>query len=301
MNSFNFIIKEFPSLESIKEVEDNVIFSLSISDLSDIKGIDLNGLHSSKIYQINNFNFSICFNFTRDVAINDKLIAAILESKNFLLQVFFHPKFLKQNGLPSVFVFQEGGYTESVKKFMSDLASSFFSRGLDGLECIYFNAEDDYSNLQASIIYEYKNNISFEEWYYKLLTQKYYLGNHLSINQISNKSIVDIVKLKKKSEEKFKSSLPHQYQFSQKFILLKTKTPALEVKLRQNTEDLENQKKYLTVVKQQDEVIKINNFYHNEYEILPSWYKKIGHIIKVLQGKRSFRSLYDSNVKKYKN
>jgi|SRR3954469_23639091 hypothetical protein len=301
MNNFNFIIKEFPSLESIKAVDENVIFSISINDLSDIKRIDLNTLHSGKLYQASNFNLSICFNFTNNVAANDKLIAAILESKNFLLQVFFHPKFLKRNGLPAVFVFQEGGYTEAVKKFMNDLASSFFSRGLDGLECIYFNAEDDNSNLQGSIIYEYRDNASFEKWYYKLLTQKYYLGNYLSINRISNKLITDIVKLKKTSEENFKSSLPHQYQFSQKFILLKTKTPALESKLKQNTEDLENHKKYLTIVKQQDEAIKINNFYHNEYEILPTWYKKLGHIIKVLQGKRAFRSLYDSNVKKYKN
>jgi hypothetical protein len=71
--------------------------------------------------------------------------------------------------------------------------------------------------------------------------------------------------------------------------------------LKQNTEDLENQKKYLNVVKLQDEAAKINSFYYYEYEILPLWYKKIGHIIKVLQGKRRFRSLYNSNVKKYKN
>jgi hypothetical protein len=49
-----------------------------------------------------------------------------------------------------------------------------------------------------------------------------------------------------------------------------------------------------------DEVDYILRFYKNEYEILPLWYKRFGHIIKVLQGKRSFRSLYDKNVKKYK-
>jgi hypothetical protein len=50
-----------------------------------------------------------------------------------------------------------------------------------------------------------------------------------------------------------------------------------------------------------DEVNYILRFYRNEYEILPLWYKRFGHIIKVIQGKRSFRSLFDKRVKKYKD
>lgn len=50
-----------------------------------------------------------------------------------------------------------------------------------------------------------------------------------------------------------------------------------------------------------NEVDYILKFYKNEYEILPLWYKRFGHVIKVLQGKRSFRSLYDKKVKKYKD
>jgi hypothetical protein len=42
-------------------------------------------------------------------------------------------------------------------------------------------------------------------------------------------------------------------------------------------------------------------WYHNEYEILPVWYKKFGHIIKVIMGKRSFKSLFSDKVKKYKD
>ncbi|MFN4313884.1 MAG: hypothetical protein ACK4E0_06310 [Chitinophagaceae bacterium] len=45
----------------------------------------------------------------------------------------------------------------------------------------------------------------------------------------------------------------------------------------------------------------ISEFYRTEYEILPTWYKRFGHIIKVLMGKRSFRSLFNDNVKKYKD
>lgn len=48
------------------------------------------------------------------------------------------------------------------------------------------------------------------------------------------------------------------------------------------------------------DVMKIKKFYYNEYEILPRWYKQVGHVIKVVMGKRTFRSLFNKNVKKYK-
>jgi len=41
-------------------------------------------------------------------------------------------------------------------------------------------------------------------------------------------------------------------------------------------------------------------WYHHEYEVLPTWYKRLGHIIKVLTGRRTFRSLFSDKVKKYK-
>ncbi len=42
-------------------------------------------------------------------------------------------------------------------------------------------------------------------------------------------------------------------------------------------------------------------WYHHEYEILPTWYKRLGHIIKVLMGKRTFPSLFSDKAKKYKD
>jgi len=36
----------------------------------------------------------------------------------------------------------------------------------------------------------------------------------------------------------------------------------------------------------------IQSWYNKEYEVLPLWYKRIGHLIKVLQGNRSIKSFY---------
>ncbi len=41
----------------------------------------------------------------------------------------------------------------------------------------------------------------------------------------------------------------------------------------------------------QKEVQSIKEWYNNEYEVLPIWYKRLGHVIKVMIGKRSFKSL----------
>lgn len=48
----------------------------------------------------------------------------------------------------------------------------------------------------------------------------------------------------------------------------------------------------------QKEYYDIKQWYYEEYEILPLWFKRLGHIVKVLTGKRTFRSLFSDNVKK---
>ena len=49
---------------------------------------------------------------------------------------------------------------------------------------------------------------------------------------------------------------------------------------------------------QQKEYYDVLDWYKKEYEALPLWYKRFGHIIKVLMGKRSFRSLFNDKFKK---
>jgi hypothetical protein len=62
-------------------------------------------------------------------------------------------------------------------------------------------------------------------------------------------------------------------------------------------------KSFLSLSKevQKKEYYGVRDWYRNEYEILPLWYKRFGHIIKVITGKRSFRSLFNDKTKKYKD
>ena len=71
-------------------------------------------------------------------------------------------------------------------------------------------------------------------------------------------------------------------------------------------EQLESLQNYIlnyniAIARYEKQVTELLRFYKNEYEILPLWYKRLGHVIKVLMGKRTFRSLFDDRAKKYQN
>ena len=48
------------------------------------------------------------------------------------------------------------------------------------------------------------------------------------------------------------------------------------------------------------DIVRLKRFYQHEYEVLPLWYKQFGHVIKVLMGKRTLKSLWRDDVKKYR-
>lgn len=49
--------------------------------------------------------------------------------------------------------------------------------------------------------------------------------------------------------------------------------------------------------KYKDDYESLFEYYHKEYEVLPVWFKRLGHIIKVLTGHRKFKSLINDEAK----
>jgi hypothetical protein len=298
MNTLNYIVKEMPDWQFIYSLKEKIIISFNIKDINDLKNININSLHANRIYLTDNFSFSLYFNFENDKAANDKLISDILENKMFLLQLIYHPKFARQNGIPIIFILKENEYSESLNLFMNDVRSFLFSIGIEELECINCNNKNKLLNTELGIVINYRSKANFEEKYYNLL-QNYYIGNYIGIViEEIERTIIDISICKEMVEDKFKSNSIYQYLFSENYIHFKNTSLFLKSELKKKCVELENQNIYINILKHQDEAIKINNFYFNEYEILPSWYKRFGHIIKVLQGKRSFSSLYNNSNKK---
>jgi hypothetical protein len=98
---------------------------------------------------------------------------------------------------------------------------------------------------------------------------------------------------------------PAIYYLLQKNRFSDAKQRELQSEIGLLNESFDSLKSYYTFYNEPDtgykrKINEIVDFYKNEYEILPLWYKRLGHVIKVLMGKRTFRSLFNDNVKKYK-
>lgn len=63
--------------------------------------------------------------------------------------------------------------------------------------------------------------------------------------------------------------------------------PQKEASALNNISLLEMEQAYIKKVQQ------IQDWYNKEYEVLPLWYKRLGHVIKAMLRKRSFKSLFD--------
>lgn len=73
--------------------------------------------------------------------------------------------------------------------------------------------------------------------------------------------------------------------------ILSAEKKDLETQVINLSQELENHKKYLDIALRQKETEHILDFYHKQYEVLPLWYKKIGHLIKIILGRRKIKSL----------
>jgi hypothetical protein len=116
----------------------------------------------------------------------------------------------------------------------------------------------------------------------------YYLGNYnqlqSSLSTIEHENL--LLKIKQKNSMHYLKMLRQAslQQIHQIELLNSQRTEAVhektDGKLLKEIEDLK---------KNRDA---IQEWYSKEYEILPKWYKRTGHVIKAFMGKRTFRSLF---------
>lgn len=75
----------------------------------------------------------------------------------------------------------------------------------------------------------------------------------------------------------------------------------LELLCKAAQQEISNQVSHNQILRSSSQATALQNYYNNEYEVLPLWFKQLGHVVKALMGKRSFKSLYSNKVKKYKD
>ncbi len=104
----------------------------------------------------------------------------------------------------------------------------------------------------------------------------------------------------KETDAAIQNKESRNYDLKVKIKKLYSENEAKEALLSAAVKEIENLNNYLDIIRSNSQAKELQEYYNKEYEILPKWYKQLGHIVKVIMGKRTFRSLFDKKVKKYK-
>ncbi|HMG66447.1 MAG TPA: hypothetical protein VK588_02140 [Chitinophagaceae bacterium] len=158
------------------------------------------------------------------------------------------------------------------------------------------------TNNNAEILVYHQSQVQEDiaSWYYnKLNTVPTAIDLIIAFSSLPANEIYEKLNA---GEHQFKEDHFIMWQMLEKKVGLLDKLKAAEILKEGLKREIQSQEDYLSNLHIHETTQKkIGDFYHYEYEILPAWYKRLGHIIKVIMGKRSFRSLFDDNVKKYKD
>ncbi|MBA3706226.1 MAG: hypothetical protein H0W84_10110 [Bacteroidetes bacterium] len=295
INTVTIITDDYSLLQKNNAYLSNLLISFELDTNRTFARSTLKILHNSSLLENENIHFSFFINMKSAA----QLIKLGTNQRTALLQYIFHSKYKILNSAPLFCFYHEERETNEIRNVISFLEELLINNGYKGVFSIFFSNErsklNDRSNifLNSSLPTE-----SIRSTYFEVLKNKLYASKFIGINATDiDNTIISL----KASEKALMEEEPYLYDHLNKFSQTDKHNLLLQNELSFVKSDLENQYTYIDLIKTEDEALKINTFYKYEYEILPLWYKKVGHIIKVLMGKRTFRSLFDTNVKKYKD
>jgi glycosyltransferase involved in cell wall biosynthesis len=174
--------------------------------------------------------------------------------------LYFYRK--HSNSLTASIFSNENIYKEYRKDHLLSFAY-FFQQGLN------YKISEEELNLHLELYFE--DIIINKNWDYriseKVIDYINYLDKLNTLNwQLIGFSINEVRKVINAKKERIISVVINDLVFENQ--LLQKKNPKLAVQLNRPV-----------------------SWYYKEYEVLPSWYKKLGHILKAFQGNKSWRSL----------
>jgi len=223
-----------------------------------------------------------------------------------LCLVLCHPSYLKHNHNLFLGVQLETDFGNNFSKIVN---KQLEDQGFKNVVIMDFN-RSYFENINPSfLLYKDIKPDRFHEWYLASVASSHSILN-IFLNA-EGETVKDFFNLKFDCEKHLRNeetTIYHMIRNLQQKSLEVAECRALISLLK---EDVSSKQAYLDFLlgkyKERNEgpinlneIMKLKKYYHQEYEILPLWYKRFGHIIKVVMGKRTFRSLFNDNVEKYK-
>ena len=135
--------------------------------------------------------------------------------------------------------------------------------------------------------------------YTRLLQTDQYYNNNIFFRPPDEQARQSALSSLQQAERDFQQQSPRLYELIHTHRLLELQHSSLGRQQAITQAELANQRQYLEILRTDHAAREIQDYYTREYEILPLWYKRFGHILKVLTGKRTFASLFRDDVKKH--
>ena len=218
---------------------------------------------------------------------------------NLMISLSFHPGYVFYHPHKPVILLRD---FNDADVFMREAESAFIDQGFSGVD--YFSIASNQPPEKPDRLFYELGSGDVKEEYGNLLSN--YLRSKdavlLPLSNCRNGKSLDLQL--RNAENEWYSKFPRLFEIFQDASSLLQANYTFGVEYAFLQERYESLSSYAIsgagkdiTRRQMNEVV---NFYKYEYEILPTWFKRFGHVVKVLMGKRSFKSLYDDNAKKYK-
>jgi regulator of replication initiation timing len=207
------------------------------------------------------------------------------DSINQAVLCLTQPNYFKEDSLPILLLANNDVLTNEAKEYLN-------TQGLNIR--LMTTEENDSENLW--LIKQGANLTQLQVDYEKRITSQQFINKWIIIEDVlSQKELLLLIDGLTHTEDHLKRKFPVLEILATTNKTLKLQNSILEEENEYLKRELGHYKIFNKQLKEQDESERILRFYHKEYEQLPLWYKRLGHVIKVILGKRKLSSLYKKN------
>jgi hypothetical protein len=211
-----------------------------------------------------------------------------------IIAFFFFPNYYKAGQKPLLLSENNGALQDS--SFGEMILQQAKAHGYHQQELKFINTNTN----PADTICKASDGVAIIQITRRLLQDSSSFTEMLYIKADRVEDILNAQSILDQEEQVFKEQNPRLYGFMVKNKELTASVEHLEQMVEAAGQELLSQAAHMKVLRSSSQATHLQHYYNNEYEVLPSWYKQFGHVLKVVLGKRSFRSLFNDNVKKYK-
>lgn len=211
----------------------------------------------------------------------------------YLVSFFFLPNYLKTNNQIVInFIYKK---EDLLKNEQDDLIKISAKQGIINLQInvLTYDTLNAPPNALHKSFHVFSSINNFMLLYINTLQSLTFYNNTFYVNHLA----IDVEKLHSIitiENDSFKINNRPLYDVALALQIQTLENSNFQIKQTSLLNELDNYKTHIAVLKSVHEATELQLYYDKEYEVLPIWYKRFGHILKLLMGKRNFKSLFNN-------